>query len=136
MSTKFIIRIIGFAVLAAFIFVTGCAPVTISSVPAGAEIYDKGTGEFVGETPATINIFHSDREFLLKKPGYFAKSVKVKPVSPKKVEVTLKAANQLLLISRPAGAKVYIPGENTPIGRMDTRIRLSAFLKTRKGILT
>jgi len=117
MSTKLFVKVVAVAVLTATFISVGCAPVTISSTPTGAEVYDKGTGELVGETPAKVNILYSDKEVLLKKPGYFAKTVNVKSNSPKKVSVTMNTMDRLLLTSNPSGAGVFVPGQDSPVGR-------------------
>ncbi|MCF7849066.1 MAG: PEGA domain-containing protein [Kiritimatiellales bacterium] len=117
MRTKLFVKAVAVAVVSVAFISVGCAPVTISSTPAGAEVYDKGTGELVGETPTKVNIYHSGRKVLVKKPGYFAKTVDVKSNSPKSVSVDMTPMDRLILTSQPSGAEIYVPGQDRPVGR-------------------
>jgi hypothetical protein len=108
------------ALLAAFLF-AGCAPVTISSEPPGANVYYKKNSELVGTTPLTVNLVANNKEMVVRKSGYFSKSVTLSPIDPDHVLVELDKCDRILLLSKPDGAELHVEDVGL-IGRTPYRL--------------
>jgi hypothetical protein len=87
---------------------TGCAPVTISSTPANATVYYKESGKRIGTTPLTLNLFANDKNLVVRKDGFFSQSVTLSTIDPESVSVSLRCRSNVLLVSSPCGADLYV----------------------------
>jgi hypothetical protein len=117
----------GFSIAAgivSFLFLPGCAPVTMKSTPSGAKVYYKGSDELIGTTPLKVNLVVSEKELLVRKSGYFSKTVVVSPIDPVNIDVVLTPRDRVLLISKPEGAELFIEGVGR-VGRTPYRIDYS-----------
>ncbi len=100
---------------------TGCAPVTLSSSPSGANVYEKGNEEqALGTTPYRVHLIANEKELVVRKPGYFSKTVVVSPLDPESINVQLILRDKVLLLSNPDGAELFVDGER--VGRTPFRI--------------
>lgn len=105
------------ACIAAVWALSGCAPVTVSSWPEGARVYCKEDGKLLGTTPVNVNLFANDKEVVIRKDGYFSKTVMLSPIDSSDRNVALRYRNQVVLTSTPTGAELFIEGQDAPIGR-------------------
>lgn len=100
------------------------APVTVSSVPAGAEILVDG--RVLGATPAELELTAGERTIELALPGYngWSRRVQVVADEPQTLpEVTLSLADgRIALSSEPADAVINVNGEY--LGRTPRELRL------------
>lgn len=95
-----------------FAFVlSGCAPVTISSIPPGAAVYDKESDERLGTTPMPFNLIANGKELVIRKDGYFSKTVVLSPIDPENVEVELIRRERVMLYTLPTDAEVWVEDE-------------------------
>ncbi len=108
--------LIATSLLAAF-FMAGCAPVTVSSIPSDASLYYKSSDKLAGSTPAKVMLYANAREVVVRKDGYFSKTVLLSTVGPKEIEVELKRRERVLLLSEPSGAELFIEGQDKKVGR-------------------
>ncbi len=121
MNRKTVLKITTAAGLLLALGLTGCAPVTLTSEPSGAYVYEKGREtEALGTTPFHVNLVAADRELVVRKPGYFAKTVVVSPVDPENINVILNRQERVLLLSNPEGAELFVDGKR--VGRTPYRI--------------
>ncbi len=102
--------------LAVAFSLTGCAPITVSSVPANASIYYKDSDKRIGTTPAKVNLFANSKEVVVRKDGYFSKSLWLSTLDPKNITVELNRRTKVMLLSLPSGAELYAKGESEKIG--------------------
>ncbi len=102
------------AALALAFTMTGCAPVSMSSTPKGAQVYYKDSEKMIGTTPIKVNLIASNKELVVRKKGYFSKTVVLSPIDPKSVNVVLDRRDKVLLLSKPSGAELFVEG----IGRV------------------
>jgi|GEM_PF-5464463 len=110
MNRKTLIRL-SFTVAMALTFgLSGCAPVTITSSPAGAGVYLKDSDKLVGHTPVKLNLVANEREVVVRKSGYFSKTVVLSPIDPENVKVDLSPRDKVLLLSNPEGAELFVEG--------------------------
>ncbi len=100
---------IAIGLLAAF-GITGCAPVTVSSTPPGANVYTKNKNKLIGTTPVKVNLVVRDKELVVRKDGYFSKSVVLSTIDPVSTTVELRRRERVLLVTEPAGADLYVDG--------------------------
>jgi hypothetical protein len=100
--------------LAVVFLLTGCAPVTVSSVPDGAEVYAKGRNRLIGTTPVKVNMIARDKELIVRKDGYFSKSILLSSVDPQSKTVKLKRCERVLILTEPVSAELHVEG----IGRV------------------
>ncbi len=111
MNRNNLIRVILSAGLAmAFTALTGCAPVTLSSKPSGADVFDKKSDKHIGTTPLKVNLVANEQELVVRKDGYFSKTVVLSPIDPKNIEVELNVRDKVLILSTPKGADLYVEG--------------------------
>jgi len=96
--------------LASAFVLTGCAPVTVSSIPPNAAVYAKHKDKLLGTTPITINMVALDKELVLRKEGYFSKTVVLSSIDPVNTTVKLKRRNYVLIITEPVGAELHVEG--------------------------
>jgi hypothetical protein len=101
--------------------ITGCAPVTVSSVPSNAEVYKKGSDKLLGTTPLKVNLIANEKEVVIRKAGYFSKTVELSPIDPENVEVELSRRSKVLLLTTPDGAEIFVEGVGR-IGRTPYRV--------------
>lgn len=99
-----------FLALVALLGLTGCAPVTVSSTPPGARVYYKDSDELIGTTPVRINLVANTKEVVVRKDGYFSKTVVLSPIDPESMKVELRRREKVLLLSKPEGAELYVEG--------------------------
>ena len=97
--------------LASGFLLSGCAPVTLDSVPEGAAVYNKKSDKKIGETPAKITLYANSRKVLLRKEGYLPKTVLLSPVGSDHITVELQKKGKLLVLSHPNGAELYVDGK-------------------------
>ena len=108
---------------------TGCAPVTLSSEPSGAHVYEKGNEDkALGKTPYKVNLVANEKQLVVRKPGYFSKTVVVSPIDPESINVKLLRRDKVLLFSKPEGAELFVDGER--VGRTPYRIDYSKSWRT------
>jgi hypothetical protein len=100
---------------------TGCAPVTLSSEPSGASVYVKDSDDFLGKTPLCVNLVANAKELVVRKNGYFSKTVVVSPIDPESINVQLLVRDKVLLLSKPEGAELFVEGVGR-VGRTPYRI--------------
>jgi len=103
--------------LAAGLLASGCAPVTISSMPPDANVYYKKSDKLIGSTPSKVMVYANSREVVVRKDGYFSKTVLLSPIGPDGISVELKRRGKVLLLSRPSGAELYVKGQKTKVGK-------------------
>lgn len=99
------------------ILLSGCAPVTVSSTPPNANIYYKNSEKLIGSTPAKINVYANEREVVLRKEGYFSKTVVLSPIGQDQIKVELQLRGKVFLLSKPSGAELYVEGVAEKVGR-------------------
>ncbi len=110
-----------FGLLVAF-SLTGCAPVTVSSIPPDAGVYYKKSNKRIGTTPVKVNLYANSKEVVVRKEGYFSKTVVLSPTDPDNLDVKLKRSGKVFLLSRPSGADLYVDGQEEPVGRTPHQI--------------
>jgi len=108
--------LIATSLLAAF-FMEGCAPVTVSSIPNDANLYYKSNDKLIGTTPSKVTLYANAREVVVRKEGYFSKTVLLSPVGSETIAVKLKRRGEVLLLSVPSGAELFVDGQDKKVGR-------------------
>ena len=108
--------------LATMFSLTGCAPVTVSSVPSNANVYYSNSSKRIGTTPVKINLYANSKEVVVRKDGYFSKTVVLSTIDPKNIDVELQRRTKVLLLSRPNGAELYVDGMKEKVGETPYRI--------------
>ncbi|MEE9369190.1 MAG: PEGA domain-containing protein [Pontiella sp.] len=121
MKTKMITKLSMVAGLILVIATSGCAPVTVSSVPTNAQVYKKNSDKLIGTTPIKVNLIANEREVVIRKDGYFSKTIELSPIDPENIEVTLKKRTRVLMLSTPKGAEIFVE-EVGRIGRTPFRL--------------
>ncbi|QBG46353.1 PEGA domain-containing protein [Verrucomicrobia bacterium S94] len=103
------------------LMLSGCAPVTLSSEPSGAYVYEKGGEEkALGTTPFKVNLVANQKELVVRKSGYFSKTIVLSPIDPENITVELQPRNKVLLRSNPPGADLFVDGRR--VGRTPYRV--------------
>jgi len=100
--------------------ICSCAPVTITSVPAGAGVYSADGQTEIGVTPFDTSVIHWDKSFTVRQPGYFDQPVTLDYNSPRTVAVALQPV-PVLVESSPA-AEIYEHGATAPIGKTPMKL--------------
>ena len=100
---------------------SGCAPVTLSSEPSGAQVYIKGSDRAIGATPLKVNLMAADKELVVRKSGFFSQTVVLSPIDPESISVKLMRREKVLLLSKPEGAELFVEGVGR-VGRTPYRI--------------
>ena len=98
------ITVMKLSIMAGFLLslcLSGCAPVTLSSEPSGATVHIKKSDEQIGTTPFKVNLVANDKELVVRKNGYFSKTVVLSPIDPKSISVQLQRRDKVLLLSKP-----------------------------------
>jgi hypothetical protein len=121
MNMKKMVQIGMVAALAMAFAVTGCAPVSLSSTPKGAQVYYKDSDKLIGTTPIKVNLIANNKELVVRKNGFFSKTVVLSPIDPKSVNVVLDRRDKVLLLSKPTGAELYVEGVGR-VGRTPFRL--------------
>ncbi|RKX42065.1 MAG: hypothetical protein DRP64_10415 [Verrucomicrobia bacterium] len=103
--------------LAGGLFVSGCAPVTVSSMPPDANVYYKKGDKLIGPAPARVMLYANSREVVVRKAGYFSQSVVLSPVGSETVSVELRRRKKVFLVSHPSGAELYVKGQEKKVGK-------------------
>ena len=93
-----------FVMITSVLVLCSCAPVTLESIPDGAEVYDM-SGTKLGTTAYKFNIIASDKAFVLKKDGYCPQPVIVPFDAPSRVYAGM-IPETILVTSEPSGAKI------------------------------
>lgn len=96
--------------LAAAFGIAGCAPVTVSSTPPGAKVYTKKNDELIGITPVKVNMVAGNKEIIVRKDGYFSKTLVLSSIDPESTTVELKRRERVMIISEPVSAELYVEG--------------------------
>lgn len=122
MKKNVLLRMVATLGLSAVFSLTGCAPVTVSSVPEDARVYYKKNNKRIGTTPARVNLYANSKEVVVRKDGYFSKTVLLSTIDPKNVEVELTPRTKVLLLSQPSGAELYVKGVGEKVGKTPYRI--------------
>ena len=107
--------------LAVAFTLSGCAPVTVTSSPSGASVYHKGSDKLIGKTPVRVNLVANEKEVVLRKSGYFSKTVVLSPIDPENVNIELFRRDKVLLLSKPEGAELFVEGVGR-VGRTPYRV--------------
>jgi hypothetical protein len=107
--------------LVAALAISGCAPVTMSSTPSGARVYKKSSDKLIGTTPIKVNLVANAKEVVLRKNGFFSKTVVLSPIDPANINVVLDQRDKVLLLSQPQGAELFVDGVGR-VGRTPYRI--------------
>jgi hypothetical protein len=120
MKFKTVMKYCSAAGLVLAFILSGCAPVTVSSVPPGAKLYYKDNDKLIGTTPMRVNLIASGKEIVVRKEGFFSKTIVLSPIDPKNIEVKLYKRNRVMLVSNPPGAEVFLDGKR--LGRTPYRL--------------
>ncbi|VGO16586.1 hypothetical protein PDESU_05177 [Pontiella desulfatans] len=107
--------------LAIVMAISGCAPVTMDSTPSQARVYYKDNDKLIGKTPLKVNLVASNKELIVRKEGYFSKTVVLSPIDPDNITVVLAKRNMVLLVSKPEGAELFVEGVGR-VGRTPYRL--------------
>lgn len=110
MMKRNIVKLTAALALVAVSILTGCAPVTVSSIPPGAKVYYKDKDKLIGTAPVKVNLFARDKNLVVRKDGYFSHSLVVSPVDPQNTTVELRPCDRVLIMSEPTGADLYVEG--------------------------
>ena len=89
MNRNKVVNLVIAGVFASGFLLSGCAPVTVSSTPDGANVYYKNSDKLVGSTPAKVMLYANSREVVVRKDGYFSKTVLLSPVGKENIDLTL-----------------------------------------------
>lgn len=122
MKRNVLLKLMAASSLAVVFSLTGCAPVTVSSVPPDAQVYHKNGNRQIGVTPVKVNIYASSRKVIVRKNGYFSKTVVLSTLDPENVEVALKRRSTVFLTSKPTGAGLYVRGKKEKVGSTPFKI--------------
>ncbi|MDF7801936.1 PEGA domain-containing protein [Pontiellaceae bacterium B1224] len=106
------------------LMMSGCAPVTLSSEPSGAQVYIKENDQLIGKTPLKVNLMANAKELVVRKNGYFSKTVVISPIDPESINVQLSRRDMVLLLSEPEGAELFVEGVGR-VGRTPYRLDYS-----------
>ena len=106
-----------------FLTVNGCASFELSSVPNGAEVYERA--EHIGTTPFLFNQFSGERFFTIKKKGYVEKDVMISSLDQKKIEVRLEGLQKTTLNTVPTDVGVSRKSDNLFLGRTSLNMTMS-----------
>ena len=117
MNRKMLQVLLTTGLLVAGFMVSGCASVTVSSTPDGANVYYKDSDKLIGSTPAKITLYANSKEVVVRKDGYFSQTVELSPIDPMNVSIELRHRDKVLLLSEPAGAEVYVEGLEDKLGK-------------------
>ncbi len=120
MKNRIVLKLLAAGALASGFLLSGCAPVTVGSTPEGASVYYKRSDKLIGETPAKVTLYANSREVVVRKEGYFSKTVLLSPVGPENIAVELKKRDKILVLSHPSGAELYVKGKR--VGKTPYRI--------------
>jgi hypothetical protein len=119
----------GLSILLGLVLVLcSCAPVTINSSPEDAEVYDASGQTRLGATPFNTAVAYSDRQYIIRKEGYFDQAVLLNYKTEKKVNVSLQSV-PVELTSEPV-AKIYQSDNDTPIGQTPAKIPVLSSSRT------
>lgn len=108
---------------------SGCAPVTVSSVPSNAQVYRKSNDKLLGTTPIKVNLIANEKDVVIRKKGFFSKTIHLSPIDPESIEVALMRRDKVLLLSKPDGAEIFVEGLGR-IGRTPFRMDYSKPYRT------
>ncbi len=101
---------------------SGCAPVTVSSTPEGANVYYKNSDKLIGGTPVKFSLYANAKEVVVRKEGYFSKTVLLSPIGPEKIDIQLDRRDRVLLLSHPSGVDLFVEGREDRIGKTPYRV--------------
>lgn len=98
------------------------APVTIHSVPEGADVYKAGKTEVLGTTPYSTRVFHFDKHFEIKKDKFHTETVTINYNTVEKVYVTLRPTP--VLVYTKIDADIYEAGAAAPFGKTPIEVEV------------
>ncbi len=87
---------------------TGCTSVTVTSTPPGAKVYKKQGNQLIGKTPLKVKLVAANKEYVLRKEGYFSKTVVVSPTDSASTSIELQRRQRVLVLTDPPGAELYV----------------------------
>ncbi|MEN7972585.1 MAG: PEGA domain-containing protein [Verrucomicrobiota bacterium] len=122
--------LMGMVGLGVGLLVFGCASVMVTSTPEEAKVYLKETGELIGTTPAKVMLYANTQEVVVRKGGYFSKTVPLSPVGSAEVAVKLNPRGKVYLLSKPSGADVYLEGEKKRVGSTPYEVNYNSSNRT------
>ena len=117
MNRKNVLNLMVAGILASGFLLSGCAPVTVSSTPDDANVFYKNSNKLIGSTPAKVTLYANSRAVVVRKDGYFSKTVILSPVGKESIEVELQRREKVLVLSHPPGAELYVEGQGKKVGR-------------------
>ena len=117
MNRNKVVNLVIAGVFASGFLLSGCAPVTVSSTPDGANVYYKNSDKLVGSTPAKVMLYANAREVVVRKDGYFSKTVLLSPVGKENIDVELDPRERVLVLSHPTGAELFVEGQEKRVGK-------------------
>jgi len=120
MKNRIVLNLLVAGVLASGFLLSGCAPITVGSTTEGASVYYKKSDKLIGEAPVRVTLYANSREVIVRKDGYFSKTVLLSPVGPENISVELKKRDKVLILSHPPGAELYVKGNR--VGRTPYRL--------------
>lgn len=127
MIKKTVSRILGLLLIPAIV-VSVCgwspftAPVTIHSVPEGADVCKAGEAEVLGTTPYSTRVFHFDKHFEIKKDKFHTGTITVDYNTMEEVYVTLNPAP--VLVYTKIDADIYEAGAAAPFGKTPIEVEV------------
>jgi len=120
MKNRIVLNLLIAGALASGFLLSGCAPVTVGSSTEGASVYYKKSDKLIGSAPVRVTLYANSREVIVRKDGYFSKTVLLSPVGPENISVELKKRDKVLILSHPAGAELFVKGNR--VGKTPYRL--------------
>ena len=111
MKNRIVLNLLAVGALVSGFLLSGCAPVTVGSTTKGASVYYKKSNKLIGPAPVKVTLYANSREVVVRKDGYFSKTVLLSPVGPENISVKLKKRDKVLILSRPSGAELFVEGK-------------------------
>jgi hypothetical protein len=112
-----------FFALSLILALSSCAPVTIDTVPTGAEVYSADGQTLLGTTPFDTSVVVGDKNFIVRKEHYFEEPVTLNYDSERHVIMKFRPA-PVLVYSKPL-AEIYPSGSETPMGSTPMKVNVS-----------
>ncbi|MFA7257319.1 MAG: PEGA domain-containing protein [Kiritimatiellales bacterium] len=109
-----------FFVLSLILTICSCAPVTIDTVPTGADVYSADGKTELGTTPFDTSIFVGDKNYIVRKARYFDEPVSLNYDSERNVIMKFRPT-PVLVYTKP-GAEIYPDGSETSIGTTPMKV--------------
>ena len=96
-------------------------PIITLTAADGVEIYEND--ELLATTTMTEEIL-TNRTFVLKKEGYYDKTIELTSTSPTDIDVELVPLPIITIQTTPADATVYLVGQDAPLGKGDLTLTI------------